>query len=156
MAELKHLVRIANTDMNGKKAIGYELAKVKGIGIRLAQIVCRIVNIDVYTKLGSLPDTQIDQVEKIVQSLDKQNLPSWLLNRQKDYETGEDLHFLGNSLLFNKDNDIKRLRRIKTYRGIRHGLGQPTRGQRTRSHFRTNKGKAVAVQKKKTAPAAEK
>ena len=42
---------------------------------------------------------------------------------------------------------LKRLREIKCYRGIRHSLGLPVRGQRTKAHFR--KGKAVGVQKGK-------
>jgi len=41
--------------------------------------------------------------------------------------------------------DIKRLKKIKSYRGIRHNLGQPVRGQRTKSHFRTNRKKSGAV-----------
>jgi small subunit ribosomal protein S13 len=46
-----------------------------------------------------------------------------------------------------RDFDIKRLREIKSYRGIRHALKQPSRGQRTRSHFRSKK-KAMGVKKK--------
>ena len=52
--------------------------------------------------------------------------------------------------------DIKRLKKIRSFRGWRHALGQPTRGQRTRSHFRSKKkGKSIGVTKKKVEAAPE-
>jgi small subunit ribosomal protein S13 len=45
-----------------------------------------------------------------------------------------------------KEFDIKRMKQIKSYKGMRHSLKQPVRGQRTRSHFRTT-GVAVGVKK---------
>jgi len=72
-----------------------------------------------------------------------------MLNRRKDYETGEDKHLLSSDLAFTKDNDIKMLKKIKSYKGMRHAFGLPVRGQRTRSNFRRNKGKVTGVQKKK-------
>lgn len=50
-----------------------------------------------------------------------------------------------------REFDIRRLKKIRSYRGLRHATGQPTRGQRTKSHFRAHgKKKAVGVQKKKS------
>ena len=46
-----------------------------------------------------------------------------------------------------REFDIKRMKKIKSYKGARHSAGQPVRGQRTRSHFRS-RGKAVGVTKK--------
>ena len=74
---------------------------------------------------------------------DKQDLK----NRQRDFELGESKHILTNELDMVKDFDIKRMRQIKSYKGMRHALKQPVRGQRTRSHFRTT-GVAVGVKKK--------
>ena len=59
---------------------------------------------------------------------------------------GKNLHLTGADLTLSKEVDIKRLKRIKSYRGLRHAIGQPVRGQRTRSHFRT--GVSVGVQRK--------
>jgi len=53
-------------------------------------------------------------------------------------------------LKLRKEFDIKRLKKVKSYRGMRHAFGLPVRGQRTRSHFR--KGRSVGVQKKKVKP----
>ena len=45
--ELKHLVRIANTDLDGKKTIAFALAKIKGVGIPFAHAACRVAKISV-------------------------------------------------------------------------------------------------------------
>ncbi len=67
--------------------------------------------------------------------------PVWMLNRRKDLELGEDRHLITSDLTFTQDNDIKMLKKIRSYKGVRHILGQPVRGQRTKSNFRKNKGK---------------
>ena len=70
-------------------------------------------------------------------------------NRQKDFDNGEDVHLNGADLKLKKEFDIKRLRKIKSYRGIRHGAGLPTRGQRTKGNFRKNRKKSGATAGKK-------
>ena len=52
-------------------------------------------------------------------------------------------------LIFSKQQDVRRLQKIKSYRGLRHAANLPLRGQRTKSNFRRNKGKAVGVKRKK-------
>ena len=47
-----------------------------------------------------------------------------------------------------KETDLKRLKKIKSYRGIRHAANLPLRGQRTKAHFRKNKQKGVGIKKK--------
>ena len=69
-----------------------------------------------------------------------------MLNRRKDTETGKDVHIIAGALKLQREFDIKRLMRIKSYRGMRHSSGLPTRGQRTRAHFR--KGASLGVQRK--------
>jgi small subunit ribosomal protein S13 len=72
-----------------------------------------------------------------------------MLNRRKDYETGEDIHLLSSDLAFTQDNDIKMMKKMKSYKGMRHARGLTVRGQKTRANFRRNKGKVAGVQKKK-------
>ena len=74
-----------------------------------------------------------------------------MLNRKHDPESGQDRHLLVAELDFEKDNDIKRMKMIRSYRGLRHMFGYPVRGQRTRSNFRKNKGKVMGVKRAKTA-----
>ena len=78
-----------------------------------------------------------------------------MLNRRNDPEDGSDKHLLSSDLKFTVENDIKMMKKIKCYKGVRHSLGQPVRGQRTKSNFRRNKGKVMGVVRKAVAPAAK-
>ncbi len=143
----KHIVRIANVDVSGKKAIKVSLTKIKGIGKNLADIACKLAGVDRNAQTGMLPPDQVQKLTDVITNLPTK-VPAWLLNRKKDYETGKDTHILTGTLNFVKDNDLKRLQKIKSNRGIRHGKKLTVRGQRTRSNFRHNKGKVIGVKKK--------
>ncbi len=151
-AHFQHIVRIANVDLPGNKSINWALTNIKGIGINLADIFCVIANIDKHLKTGYLKQQDIERLNALVTNPAGAGLPSWLFNRRKDYETGEDKHVILGALTFSQDNDLKRHKKIKSYKGVRHMRGLPVRGQRTRSHFRKNKGKVVGVVKKKAEP----
>ena len=140
--EIQQLIRIANTDLDGEKEIGYALRNIKGIGFMAANAICNYLEIDHRTKGGDLTEDQVKKLEAAVKDPTTAKLPSWLLNRRKDYDSGVDRHLILAELDFAKDNDIKRLKKIKAYRGVRHIYGLPTRGQRTKSNFRKNKGKS--------------
>jgi len=148
--EVKYLVRIANTDLNGSKPLYYSLTKIKGIGFVYANMLCNLSNISKDKKTGLLSEQEISRLNDILKNPHKFNVPAWVLNRRKDYETGADMHLIGSDIKFVQDNDVKRLKKIKSYIGIRHMQGLPVRGQRTKSNFRKNKGKgSLGVQKKK-------
>ena len=152
--ELKHLVRIANTDLDGKKTIAFALSKIKGVGISFAHAACRIAGVDVNKKAGALSDAEIRNVEDAVKNPIRAGLPAWIVNRRFDPETGQNRHLLLGDLQFTRENDIKVMKKIKCYKGVRHILGQPVRGQRTRSNFRKNKGKVMGVRRSAAAKAA--
>ena len=76
------------------------------------------------------------------------DIPDYMKNRRLDRETGKTAHLYGTDLDIARDFDIKRLKKIKAYKGIRHAAGQPVRGQRTKSHFRKNKIVAIGGKKK--------
>ena len=143
-SNFKHIVRIAQVDVPGEKAIRFALTNIKGIGINFAQALCNKLSIDANKKAGTLTDVEISSLELLIKN---PTIPQWYYNRRKDPETGENHHILTSALKLTKETDIKKLKKIKTYKGIRHSMGQPVRGQRTRSHFR--KGSAVGVVKKK-------
>ena len=149
----KHIVRIANIDIPGKKQVRVALTKIKGVGINFASVACIMAKIDRNKTTGNLNDEEIKRLNEVVNNPAENNIPTWMFNRRHDYETGEDKHLLTGTLSYAKDNDLKRLKKIKTLRGMRHQKGLPVRGQRTRSNFRKSKGKVVGVAKKKTAKA---
>ena len=144
MDNIKGILRIANSDINGSKTIYQGLTKIKGISFMFSNAICNNLNLDKYRKIGTLNEQEVKAIESLIK--DPSSLPKWLLNRRKDYDTGKDLHLTSAQLNLSKEFDIKRLKKLKSYRGIRHALGQPVRGQRTRSHFRT--GISVGVQRK--------
>lgn len=151
-ANFKHIVRIANVDVPGTQQIRWALTNIKGLGINFADTVCAVAEVPGTTKAGNLTDQQQAHINTIVTNPAKAGIPVWMFNHRKDPETGEPLHLITGNLIFTQDNDIKRLKKIKCYRGLRHIQGLPVRGQRTRSNFRKSKGKVIGVVKKKVAP----
>ncbi|MBW2988873.1 30S ribosomal protein S13 [Candidatus Woesearchaeota archaeon] len=147
--DFKHFVRVANTDLKGDKPISSSLRQIKGISFMFSNLVCHLAKIDKTAKTGYLKEDEITRINEVIENPLKSGIPSWMLNRRKDPETGKDTHLISSDLIFSKDNDIKRMKKIKSYRGIRHILGQPSRGQKTRSNFRANKGKIHLGVKKK-------
>ena len=151
--ELKYFVRIANTDLDGNKPIQLALTKVKGVGFMFANAILNAAKIEKTKKAGYLPDSDVGKIDEAIRDPLKFGIPVWLFNRKNDPEDGTNKHLAGSALTFTQDNDIKIMKKIKSYKGIRHSLGLPVRGQRTRSNFRKNKGKVMGVKKKEGAKA---
>ncbi|MFH1511037.1 MAG: 30S ribosomal protein S13 [Candidatus Woesearchaeota archaeon] len=148
--DYRHIVRIANTDLDGKEQVMYGLTKIKGVGIMFANAVCTAAQVDKMKKCGVLSDAEVKKLDEIVRN--PHGLPEWLYNRRKDPEAGDDKHLVSTDVSFVQDSDIKRMRMIKCYRGVRHSAGLPVRGQRTKSNFRKNKraakGGSLGVKKR--------
>src|SRR3989344_1905917 len=152
----KHIVRIANIDLPGDKVLRFAMQKIKGIGVNLADAICAVAKVNKHGRAGELTDQEVAKLNETISNINNNKIPSWMFNRKRDYDTGQDMHVITGTLAFVKDNDLKRLKKIKSYRGIRHIKGLPVRGQRTRSNFRKSKGKVIGVKKKAPAPAAKK
>ena len=146
--ELKYFVRIANTDLDGNKKIHHALTKIKGISCMFSNAVLNAAKIEKTKKAGYLSDDETNKIDEILKAPSKYAIPSWMYNRKKDPEDNLDKHLVASTLTFLQDNDIKMMKKIKSYKGIRHSLGLPVRGQRTKSNFRKNKGKVMGVRKK--------
>ncbi len=148
MAEdLKEIIRIQSTDIKGDKSLLYGLTSVKGIGSMFSNAILHVANIDKNRQAGTLNDDEIAKIEDIISNPKKYNIPTWMLNRRRDYTTGEDKHTTSNDLIMYLREDIMRLRRIRAYRGIRHERGLKVRGQRTKCTGRY--GLMVGVKKKR-------
>ena len=144
--EFKYLVRVANTDLDGNKALVFALCKIKGVSLMYANAVCKVAGLNPNAKTGYISDADAELLTATVKDVSK--IPSWLRNRRRDLETGEDKHLLTSDLQFTKENDIKKLQMIKSYKGLRHQWRLPLRGQRTKSNFRRTK--TANSRKKKT------
>lgn len=119
--------RIAGVDIPENKKVRYSLRYIYGIGPKIADDILSDSGIDPDTKARDLTD---DEVGRIAAFLDSNLLVEGTLRRQVQ-------------------QNIQRLRDIRSYRGERHRKGLPTRGQRTRCNARTRKGRKKTVAGKK-------
>lgn len=140
------IIRILQTDIPGNKNLYTGLTRIKGVSWAISNALCVLNKFDKHRKIETLSK---DEIQKIEEFLKNPKLPQFLINRRKDFSTGEDKHIIGTSLDLAREFDIKRLKQIRSYRGLRHATGQPTRGQKTRSHFRDNRKKGVGIKFKK-------
>jgi small subunit ribosomal protein S13 len=148
--EIKGVVRIAAKDIKGSLKLADALRKIKGIGYNLSilfrDIICKEFSIPPTTRIGELSDEQISRVEYIITHPTEFDVPTFMLNRQKEYSSNEPKHLLGNDLVFAIKQDIEHEKSSQTWRGFRHTYGKKVRGQRTRTTGR--KGLTVGVLRK--------
>lgn len=145
MAEFRHIVRVAGVDLPGEKRVSNALQKIGGVSVSFANALMKQANIG-EKKAGDLADEEVSALEAVLKDPHGHGIPHWMFNRQKDFDTGNDAHILGVGLAMIKREDVGRLQKTKTYRGVRHALGLRVRGQRTRSSGR--KGSTVGVKRK--------
>ncbi len=144
-SEFRHLVRIHGKDLEGGKKLVAALSDVKGVGFNYATSIILKLGLDPRSRLGTLSDEQLHQIEGALQPTNTLGLPSWYYNRKRDPETGETKQLLGSDLDFALKTDVEKEKTIRSWKGVRHGLGLKVRGQRTRTTGR--QGRTVGVRK---------
>lgn len=117
------MARISGVVIPSEKQVQIALTYIYGIGPKHAKSILAVAKIEPTTRVKDLTEAEEQKLRDII---------------DKDYVTEGDLQRL-------VANNIKRLKDVNAYRGLRHKAGLPTRGQRTRTNARTRKGKAVAV-----------
>ncbi|HIJ00045.1 MAG TPA: 30S ribosomal protein S13, partial [Candidatus Methanomethylophilaceae archaeon] len=113
------IVRIANTDIDGTKNTVVGIQSIKGVGKRVAQIIVKRAEIDPSLRIGEVPEEKIQELEELLLNY-AELVPSWAINRQMDYVTGADMHLIGSELEMAGQDDLNRMKMIRSYRGIRH------------------------------------
>ena len=137
MSETQEIVRIARTGVDGTQPIGKALRSLKGVSDMYANAVAETIEQNADEKLGDLSEDEIDNIEELIKNPEEAGIPKWLRNRRKDRETGENTHLIESDLELKKEFDIRRLKEIDSYKGWRHDIGLPVRGQKTKSSFRS-------------------
>jgi small subunit ribosomal protein S13 len=122
------IVRIAGITLNSKKHARFALTPIKGVGKSNVKDILKALDIPFDAMLGDLEEKKIVEIRNYI---------------EKNYLVEADLRR-------QKQADIKRLVELNTWRGKRHELHLPVRGQRTRNNSRTVRGK-----KKGDSPAAK-
>jgi ribosomal protein S13 len=144
--EFQHIIRIAGTDLDGTLTLHHALTKINGVGIPLANAITRKANINPNIRVGYITETDKTKIEDIINNPTKHNIPPYMLNRQKDQETGQNKHQTGADLTLQIKTDIEEMKNQKSWRGFRHAYSLRVRGQHTRTTGR--KGKTMGVKKK--------
>lgn len=119
--------RIAGIDVPDKKKILFALQYIHGIGAKIASDILLEAKIDPNLRANEVQEAQLAQINSII---DGTYIVEGALRRQTQ-------------------QNIQRLKDIRSYRGERHRRGLPVRGQRTKSNARTRKGKKKTVAGKK-------
>ena len=115
-------MRVAGVNIPEQKRIDRALAYIYGIGPSNVYGVLKKADIDPARRLKELTEDEIVKIQKVIDTI----------------KTEGDLRSEVNG-------NIKRLKEISAYRGVRHARGLPVRGQRTRSNARTKRGKRVTI-----------
>tara|TARA_B110000014_G_scaffold218974_1_gene174291 strand:+ start:203 stop:802 length:600 start_codon:yes stop_codon:yes gene_type:complete len=143
--QYENLIRILGNDIPGERKTLIGLTQIRGIGYMFANAMLQILKINPDSRIGTLSEEEVSSIEKMIQDPKSQNFPIWFLNRQKDIETGDDMHLVTSDIAFQIRNDVEREKGVFSWRGYRHMYGLKVRGQRTRCTGR--KGGAVGVAK---------
>ena len=117
------MARISGIVIPAEKQVQIALTYIYGIGPKHSRDILAAAKIEPTTRVKDLTEAEEQKLRDII---------------DKDYVTEGDLGRL-------VANNIKRLKDVNAYRGLRHKAGLPVRGQRTRTNARTRKGKSVAV-----------
>ncbi len=117
------MARVAGIEIPNEKRLWVSLLNVYGVGEVTSKKICKGANVDENAMVKDLTEVELDRIRKYI----------------------EENIVVEGELRQNLFRDIKREKDIRSYRGIRHKLGLPVRGQRTRRNARTRKGKSRPV-----------
>jgi small subunit ribosomal protein S13 len=118
------MARIVGVDIPRNKKVAYSLCYIHGIGLSTAVMICNKAKIDIEKRVQDLTEKQVVSIRETISALG--------------------INVEGELRSFNAMN-IKRLKDVGTYRGLRHRRGLPANGQRTKTNARTRKGKKRTI-----------
>jgi small subunit ribosomal protein S13 len=117
------MARISGVTIPAEKQVWVALTYVYGIGPKTADDVLKKANVERTTRVKNLNDGEISRIQDVINAD----------------------HLVEGELQRMVSGNIKRLKDIKAYRGLRHGANLPVRGQRTKTNARTRRGKKLTV-----------
>ncbi|CAB1117862.1 unnamed protein product [Ectocarpus sp. CCAP 1310/34] len=141
--EFQHILRILNTNIDGRRKVQYSLTSIRGVGRRFANLICKKAEVDPNKRAGEMTADEIEKLVAIIQTPRQFKIPDWFLNRQKDWKTGTTTQISSQTIDQKLRDDLERLKKIRSHRGIRHYWGVRVRGQHTKTTGR--RGKIVAA-----------
>ena len=85
----QHILRVMNTNIDGKRNIMFAITAIKGVGRRYANLVLKKVDIDLNKRAGELSEEEVEKIVTIMQNPRQYKIPNWFLNRKKDIKDGK-------------------------------------------------------------------
>ncbi len=116
------MVRISGVDLNANKRIDIALTKLYGIGRANAKSILKTAGVSPEIRVKDLKEEETNKIQKLIDTVKVEG-----------------------DLRREVADNIKRLKEIGSYRGIRHSRNLPVRGQRTRSNARTKRGRRMTI-----------
>jgi len=147
-AEFTGLLRILNTNVDGRHTVPYALTKIKGVGRRFAVMVCKKADVDITKRAGELSEDEVEAIKAIIATPAQFGIPEWFLNRQKDRKEGKTMHVTANVLDSKLREDVERMKKIRLHRGLRHYWNLKVRGQHTCTTGRGGRRVGVGVERR--------
>ena len=145
--KFQHILRVLNTNIDGRRKVGFAITAIKGVGRRFAHVVMRKADVDATKRAGELTDEEVERVITIIANPRQYKIPDWFLNRQKDIKDGKYSQVTSNTVDTKVREDLERMKKIRVHRGLRHYWNLRVRGQHTKTTGR--RGRTVGVSKKK-------
>lgn len=170
-SNFQFILRLLNTNVDGKQKIMYALTKIKGVGRRYSNLVCKKADVDLskrylhppppkipynlqliplvfsLIRAGEITTEELERIVTIIHNPTQYKIPTWFLNRRRDIVDGKDTQVLANGMDNKLREDLERLKKIRAHRGLRHYWGLRVRGQHSKTTGR--RGRTVGVSKKK-------
>ena len=131
--DFQHIIRVLNTNVDGREKVMYSLTKIKGIGRRFSNLVCKKAEIDLGKRAGELSAAELESLMVIVSNPRQFRIPDWFLNRKHDFKDGKFSQVVSNQLDTKLRDDLERLKKIRNHRGLRHYWQIRVRGQHTKT-----------------------
>merc|ERR1712224_692729 len=139
----QHILRICNTNVDGRQKVMFALTSIKGIGRRFSNIICKKCDIDMNKRAGELTTDEINKVVAVIGNPLQFKIPPYMLNRQRDVKDGKTSQKYANFIDQSLRDDLERMKKIRLHRGLRHYWGIRVRGQHTKTTGR--RGAAAGV-----------
>merc|ERR1711957_127264 len=122
-SEFTHILRMQNTNVDGKVKVMFALRVIQGIGRRFSNLVCKVANIDLNRRAGELNQAEMDKIADVLAKPLDYGIPKWFLNRQRCIKDGTYSQLISNNCATRLREDLERMKKMRLHRGLRHWWG---------------------------------
>merc|ERR1711920_601703 len=108
--DFQHILRVQNTNIDGNIKVTPALTSIRGMGRRFPDLVLKKAEIDRSKRAGQLTEAEMEQIQTVMANPKNFKIPTWFLNRQRDWKDGKDGQMTSNNLDNKLREDIERMK----------------------------------------------